>query len=539
MTQVGEGIAVTQVKDPEEDHWAQLEYTYPDGSPVQGMFTAKDGAGMTWTGYLNDQGQACLSGLPSGSVEYQLLPSESLDDELQDLRSQIQTVLDGILEEQRAEAKAHQDELDKQSTLGKSYSYTAAVGRGLWNGAIGLLTFAKDVVVKVGEVALFLSPITRMNNLLQASYTSYRNGELTWAEWRESLTKNYQDEEFKDLADLIGIDIRNLDKDEVLSIVTEAYEIVAYIADDAEFREMFIQFGKDYAGAQSGIEWAEFAGGGLFEIVLTALLLAFTGGLGNVAQAASKVRHAARLRTLGGMLRKLGKLLQRKKLSRKTTGGVDSKHKVEAEKPEGQRLSSDDKKPDRNNIVGRTVVEERAHVTRLSDEAAEAEKRGDLALRDAKIAEARGFLRERVLDNPNIPNEKKPQALIDRLEVGSQKDKSIFWSGDKNAAKRLAHETDKVCLETTSGGRIADDWKELDTRFPGWEGDPPPNGYDMWGGLSEKYASGVTGDVTVIQTADRAAQGGGYIWKSKEAPVLQAGQKAGRVGKITTIVIGQ
>jgi hypothetical protein len=103
---------------------------------------------------------------------------------------------------------------------------------------------------------------------------------------------------------------------------------------------MFIQFGKDYAGAQSSIEWAEFAGGGLFEIVLTALLLAFTGGLGNAAQIASKVRHAARLRTLGGMLRKLGKLLQRKKLSQKTKGGVDSKHSVTAEKSEGQRLSS-------------------------------------------------------------------------------------------------------------------------------------------------------------------------------------------------------
>jgi hypothetical protein len=344
MTQVGEGIAVTQVKDPEEDHWAQLEYTYPDGSPVQGMFTAVDGSGMTWTGYLNDQGQACLSGLPPGSVDYQLLPSESLEDELTELRTQIQTVLDGILEEQRAEAKAHQDELDKQSTLGKSVSYTAAVGRGLWNGAIGLLTFAKDVVVKAGELALFMSPVTRMNNLLQASYTSYRNGELTWTDWRESLTKNYQDEEFKDLADLLGIDIRNLDKDEVLSIITEAYEIVAYIADDAEFREMFIQFGKDYAGAQSSIEWAEFAGGGLFEIVLTALLLAFTGGLGNAAQIASKIRHAARLRTLGGMLRKLGKLLQRKKISQKTKGGVDSKQKVTAEKPEGQRLSSGEDK---------------------------------------------------------------------------------------------------------------------------------------------------------------------------------------------------
>lgn len=131
----------------------------------------------------------------------------------------------------------------------------------------------------------------------------------------------------------------------MLSIVTEAYEIVAYIADDAEFRDMFIQFGKDYAGAQSSIEWAEFAGGGLFEIALTALLLAYTGGLGNVAQAASKVRHASRLRILGGMLRKLGSLLQRKKLNKKTKGGVDSKHKVEAEKPEGPKLGEDLREP--------------------------------------------------------------------------------------------------------------------------------------------------------------------------------------------------
>jgi hypothetical protein len=338
MTQVGEGIAVTQVKDPEEDHWAQLEYTYPDGSPVQGMFTAVDGSGMTWTSYLNDLGQACLSGLPPGMVEYQLLPSDSLKDELQDLRTQIQKVLDDIIEEQRAEAKAHQNELDKQSHLGKVLSYHAAVRRGFWNGAVGLLTFAKDVVVKASEIAAYLSPVTRLNNLLQASYTSYRNGELNPAQWRESLAKNYQEEEFKDLADLLGIDIRNLEKDEVLAIFTEAYETVAHIADDPEFRDMFIQFGKDYAGAQSSIEWAEFAGGGLFEIVLTALLLAFTGGLGNAAQIASKVRHAARLRTLGGMLRKLGRLLKRKKLSQKTKSGVDSKHKVTAEKPEGPKL---------------------------------------------------------------------------------------------------------------------------------------------------------------------------------------------------------
>ncbi len=63
--------------------------------------------------------------------------------------------------------------------------------------------------------------------------------------------------------------------------------------------DLFTQFAKDYADAQSSYEWAEFAGGGIFEIVLTALLLAFTGGLGNVAQAASKIRHATKLTKLG------------------------------------------------------------------------------------------------------------------------------------------------------------------------------------------------------------------------------------------------
>lgn len=479
MTQVGEGIAVTQVKDPEEDHWAQLEYTYPDGSPVQGMFTAVDGSGMTWTSYLNDQGQACLSGLPPGMVEYQLLPSDSLKDELQDLRTQIQKVLDDIIEEQRAEAKAHQDELDKQSHLGKVLSYHAAVRRGFWNGAVGLLTFAKDVVVKASEIATYLSPVTRLNNLLQASYTSYRNGELNPAQWRESLAKNYQEEEFKDLADLLGIDIRNLDKDEVLAIFTEAYETVAYIADDLEFRDMFIQFGKDYAGAQSSIEWAEFAGGGLFEIVLTALLLAFTGGLGNAAQIASKVRHAARLRTLGGMLRKLGKLLKRKKLSQKTKSGVDSKHKVTAEKPEGQRLSS-----------GREST---------SSEPTDSEKK----------------------DNGAISN--KPRLSF---PVETDPDTAFFWSGKTDGvggeavARNIAAKNGGTTLEALIDDR--------NIKMPAWDANNPEV-VKAWKDISADYANGASGTVRAVVGKNLRP---GNVWETAELPALI---KNPNVDRIVTI----
>ena len=88
---------------------------------------------------------------------------------------------------------------------------------------------------------------------------------------------------------------------------------------------MLTQFGKDYAGAQSSIEWAEFAGGGVFQIVLTTLLLMFTGGIGNVAQGASKIRHAGKLKSLGSIFRSLGKLLKRKKLRKKTKKLLHSK----------------------------------------------------------------------------------------------------------------------------------------------------------------------------------------------------------------------
>ena len=100
------------------------------------------------------------------------------------------------------------------------------------------------------------------------------------AQWKESFVSNLQDEEIKDIARILGIDPSHLSPEglqNLKNLFAEAYEITAFIADDPESLDMLTQFGKDYAGAQSNIEWAEFAGGGVFEIVLTALLLMFTG----------------------------------------------------------------------------------------------------------------------------------------------------------------------------------------------------------------------------------------------------------------------
>jgi hypothetical protein len=69
---------------------------------------------MTWAGKLNDQGQACLSNLPAGSVEFELI-SEDIEDELKQTRANIKAVLDSIVTEQKAEAAKHEKELAQQN----------------------------------------------------------------------------------------------------------------------------------------------------------------------------------------------------------------------------------------------------------------------------------------------------------------------------------------------------------------------------------------------------------------------------------------
>lgn len=342
MTELGEGIAITTITDPDRPHWVQVEYKYANGKPVKGTYRAVDSKGLTWTGVLNDKGQACLTNMPPGSVEFELV-SEDVEDELKALRANIKTVLDAIVAEQKAEAAKHHKELAQQNALQRAGSYSQAIAKGFWDGAVGLVTFVKDVAVTAAEIKQYLDPLEHVNNLLHATYKSYHAGELNTAQWRQSVANNLKNEEIKDIARILGIDASNLTPEglqRLKELIAEAYEITAFIADDKESLDMLTQFGKDYAGAQSSIEWAEFAGGGVFEIVLAALLLMFTGGAGNVAQATSKIRHAGKLKSLGSIFRRLGKFLKRKRLRKKVRVNVDTKKPVKTELPENKKLKT-------------------------------------------------------------------------------------------------------------------------------------------------------------------------------------------------------
>ncbi|MDR2872855.1 MAG: hypothetical protein LBV45_10165, partial [Xanthomonadaceae bacterium] len=124
---------------------------------------------------------------------------------------------------------------------------------------------------------------------------------------------------------------------------------------------------------------------------------------------------------------------------------------------------------------------------------------------------------------------------VDRLDVSSPRDGGYLWSGDKTGAARIAESRGGVTLETTKGGRVVDDWGYLNDKLP-WPRDvPDPPGEQFWGSLSKKYAGQLSGDVTALQTPDKA--GGGYIFKKYEYPEVWRRQDRGIITSFTEEVI--
>ncbi len=133
---------------------------------------------------------------------------------------------------------------------------------------------------------------------------------------------------------------------------------------------------------------------------------------------------------------------------------------------------------------------------------------------------ARNLLKPHV-DEGNVP------AIKDRLDVGGvPKDKGYLWSGNKDAAAEIAAERGGLTLEGTKGGKVIDNWEYLNEKLP-WDN----GGKELWGGVSENYTGQLEGKVTVLQTAEKAARGGGDIYKTYELPELIRGQSTGRISE--------
>ncbi|SEO39803.1 hypothetical protein SAMN05428959_107196 [Duganella sp. CF517] len=189
-----------------------------------------------------------------------------------------------------------------------------------------------------------------------------------------------------------------------------------------------------------------------------------------------------------------------------------------------------------------TAAADLERVTQLSNEAKEAEKSGDTALAAAKIKEARDILEPHLPKNPGDNWDE----VIKRLDVSSPKDGAVFWSGTSyqakltghpDAARTFAEKIGGVTLETTPGGRIIDNWPEVNSKFA-WNADkgPPPWTSDLWENVSKKYAEAVTGQVNLVQTPAKLWDPT-TIWHTQEKPTLTYLQKMGQISEIKVHVV--
>lgn len=178
-------------------------------------------------------------------------------------------------------------------------------------------------------------------------------------------------------------------------------------------------------------------------------------------------------------------------------------------KPDPIKPPEEGKNTKKQVIADTAVTADRERITQLAKE--------------GKIGESRKILQPHVdmAKNAKTPAEKKAamDAIIERLDVTSDKEK-MFWSGNKKLAAKIATEKGKTILELTPGGKVIDEWHELNSIFSWDAKDMPPYGWDLWGEVSAKYSKDAFGEIEVIQDFAKSFPRGGPTWRGREWPTI-------------------
>jgi hypothetical protein len=108
--------------------------------------------------------------------------------------------------------------------------------------------------------------------------------------------------------------------------------------------------------------------------------------------------------------------------------------------------------------------------------------------------------------------------------------------GQADAAREFAEKMGGVTLETTPGGRIIDDWPDINKLA--WDADSgsPPFSGPLWQAVSEKYAESTSGIVNVVQTPDKTWSPK-TVWHNQEKPLILDRLDTGKVDGIQMHVV--
>ena len=96
------------------------------------------------------------------------------------------------------------------------------------------------------------------------------------------------------------------------------------VLNDETLRDILYRFVKDYAEAQHAIEITEVAGSGAFELILTIIVAAVTGGAGVVAAVGSKMHLVRKFNKVGDLLADFAQATKRIKNRKKAFNGKNT-----------------------------------------------------------------------------------------------------------------------------------------------------------------------------------------------------------------------
>lgn len=254
------------------------------------------------TGFINKQ--KIINLLQSKQLQVRIAVQQNLEGEAQVLRSKIQATLNHIIQIKKSEAREIEAQHQKRNLLEKGLAYQSAFRKGISDSAISLLTWLKEV----NDV---ISLQQRLHRVATAAWDA-RSNQQNASNWLAGFQENLRVAEYRELIEALGFDPSTLSKQDIVA----AYEISLLVWEDAPTQRLLVNFAKDYANAQHSLEWARMGGGAAFEILLTAVLALFTGGLGAAAAMAGKTRLLKPLMALGKQFQDLAKVIKQAKLRR-------------------------------------------------------------------------------------------------------------------------------------------------------------------------------------------------------------------------------
>lgn len=236
-------------------------------------------------------GKELFCNAPPGEYKAELLQNFD-ENKLTTARQELKDALDAIIKHEEAEAAALQKIEDEQSAFSNFLDLAGNGFSGFFLSGVGLIKDAKA-----------WSDLTNpFNHFANVAISAWNAKSSNGRPWVESFVNNYSEAQKNDLVKALGFDPSKIKPKHL----AQAFEIACFIYEDAPSQKLLKNFASTYVKVQHRREWAKVAGAAVFEIVLAALLIVFTGGVGLAARAAGSISTK-----LLGLLKKLGEILKK------------------------------------------------------------------------------------------------------------------------------------------------------------------------------------------------------------------------------------